>query len=158
MAFSYPHISDDISLKIFVNNQLLWTIENGKLIEGDGLWGKQKYDFSNDFKIKNMIDGYEDLNVTKEGKLMEQNGHRLIFRFPYNKGDITVRKRTRQGFFGNDYANFALIDIKGRQPNLETDGDLFKVIGRLLLTELEKQNFVGKAANDNDSQNSQTAA
>lgn len=139
MAFTYPTIAEDVSLKIFNNNQLLWTIENGKLIEGDGLWGKSKYQF-NEYTIKLVIDGYEDLEVQKDGRISEGARHRLMFKFPYNVGDIKVSKKISEGFFGNSYANFAEIKvIKGRQPKVDSDQDLFKVIGLLLLKDLESQ-------------------
>lgn len=153
MKFTYPDISKDIKLEIFISRDLIWTIENGRLVEGDGLWGKAKYDFDGDFKIRSMIDGYEELDLASDGKIMENGRHRLMFRFPYNQGDIIAKKKTREGFFGNDYANFAEIKIKGRQPKLDTDENLFQVIGQLLLNKLEEiqqNNFVGKPANNND--------
>lgn len=138
MAFTYPTIAKDISLKIYINNDLIWTVENGHLLQGDGLWGKGKYNF-NDFTIKSIIDGYDELEVQKDGRVSEGARHRLMFRFPYSEGDIKVSKKVSEGFFGNTYANFAEIKVRGRQPRVDPDQDLFKVIGTLLLKELESQ-------------------
>lgn len=137
MAFTYPEIHKDIKLKIYVNNQLVWTIEDGRLVEGDGTWEQAKYDF-NSFEIKPVIDGYDDYEINSEGKLLEGSRYRLKFNFPYSTGNIKVMQKIKQGFLSDTLADFAEIKVYGKQPTKSEDLDLLRVVGKLLLDKLEE--------------------
>jgi hypothetical protein len=151
MAYTSPEINEKIKLKIYIKNQLVWTIENGRLIEGDGTWGQAKYDF-NSFEIKPVIDGYDDYEINSEGKLLEGARYRLKFNFPYNKGNIKVVQKIKQGFLSDTLADFAEIKVYDKQPTRSEDLDLLRVIGKLLLDKLEESQqevIMKNAANDN---------